>query len=437
MKGYTEKAKKGYLETGTLFPRDIIWSMGLIKAAAAKANHTLGIIGEEQFRAIYETALELARGEYDDEITVDVYQTGSGTGLNLNVNEVIAKHASSKYGVRIHPLDDVNKSQSSNDVIPTAVRLMALKKTKQLIQSIEKLYSQLEELAEKYRDYVKPGRTHLRDALPITFGLELDAYAKIFKHHTASLSNVMKLLLPVPLGGTAVGTGANSPKGYREKAVSILAELSGFDLKSMENPSAKMKSVYDLIILSGAFRALGLDLYRLCQDLRLLYSGPFTGIGEIDIKMDVPGSSIMPGKRNPVTLEAIMQAIAEVFGLDSSIGFSATLGELELYLGYPLIAYNLHTMASLLIESINKLVDVVLPNLKPDKEKMESLAWRSAALLTALSPLLGYDKVARIVEKISSGMSIHEALRSEGLPEKLLEKVDPRRMLQPYDSRED
>ncbi len=200
----------------------------------------------------------------------------------------------------------------------------------------------------------------------------------------------------------------------------------------MKNPSAKMKSIHDLILLSGAYRALGLDLYRLCQDLRILFSGPFTGVGEINIKSEVPGSSIMPGKKNPVTLEAIMQATVEVFGLDSSNGFTATLGELELYLGYPLIAYNLHRMASLLIESINKLLEVVLPSIEPLKERMESLAWRSAALLTALTPLLGYDKVAKVVEKISSGMSLREAFKSEGLPEDLIEKIHPRRMLGPY-----
>ncbi len=217
MKEYTEKAVKGYLKTGASFPREIIWSMGLIKAAATKANYALGLLGGEQYRAIYEASLELAEGKYDDEIIVDVYQTGSGTGLNLNVNEVIAHHASLKYGIRIHPLDDVNKSQSSNDVIPTAVRLMAIKITKQLIEVLRRLYKMLDELSERYKDYVKPGRTHLRDALPVTFGLELDAYAHIFKAHITSLESVLTQLLSIPLGGTAVGTGANSPEGYREK----------------------------------------------------------------------------------------------------------------------------------------------------------------------------------------------------------------------------
>lgn len=436
MNEYTERAKKGYLNTQTRFPRDMLWSIGLVKAAAAKANYELGVLDEEKYRAIYEAAIKLSVGEYDNEITVDVFQTGSGTGLNLNVNEVIAKHASLNSGLKIHPLDDVNKSQSSNDVVPTAIRLMALKKASEVVEVLEKLSERLNTMSEEYEDLVKPGRTHLRDALPVTFGMELDAYAEIFKAHIESLRRVMDLLSSVPLGGTAVGTGANSPKGYKERVVELLSQLSGFKLSALVNPSVKMRSIYDLIILSGIYRAVALDLYRFSQDLRLLFSGPFTGIGEIDISMDVPGSSIMPGKKNPVTLEAVMQATAKVFGLDSSIGFSATLGELELFMGYPLVSYNLHMASELLKESVMKLLETVLPNITPKRERMEELAWKSAALLTVLTPILGYDKVARIVERVSGGMDLREALRIEGVPESLVERVDPRRMLGPYNKKE-
>lgn len=435
MNEYTSKASKGYLDTGTRFPRRMIWAMGLIKAAAAKANYELGVLEKDKFEAIYQTALELARGDYDDEITVDVFQTGSGTGLNLNVNEVIAKHASTKLNRPIHPLDDVNKSQSSNDVVPTALRIMTYKETEELLESLKKLASTIGLKAGEYGDYVKPGRTHLRDALPVTFGMELEAYSFIFRAHAEALKYAMSILRKIPLGGTAVGTGANSPRGYKERVVEYLSSLTGIQLEPMENPSAKMKSIFDIIILAGSLKAVALDLYRLSQDLRLLYSGPFTGIAEIDIETEAPGSSIMPGKKNPVTLESIMQAVSEVYGFESSIGFSATLGELELFMGFPVVAYNIHKMIALLKESVEKMTTVVLPSIKPDKERMMELAKRSAALLTVLSPILGYDKVARIVERIQSGASLEEALEAEGVSRELAGMIDPRRMLGAYEGK--
>lgn len=353
---YTSMASRYYLETGTGIPRRLVWAMGLVKYAAARANVELGVLDGRRGKAIMEVALELAGGRFDGDIAVDVFQTGSGTGLNMNVNEVIAREASRRAGVEVDPYDHVNKSQSSNDVVPTAIRLAAARGARDALEALRALVSRLESLARETMDAVKPGRTHLRDALPVTLGLELGAFAQAFRLDSNLLEQAVEAVLEVPLGGTAVGTGVNAPDGYSELAVRYLAEASGIPVRLAGSPMRPMRLLTDLLALSSAYRVIAVDLWRLSQDLRLMYSGPNTGLGEIEIRVDIPGSSMMPGKRNPVTLEAAMQAAAHVMGLDQSMLQASLLGELELSMGIPL--------AGLLSSDIDVLV---VTNIEPGK----------------------------------------------------------------------
>jgi len=414
---YAERSREYYLETGTRFPRLIIWAIGLVKASAARANAELGLLDEGLASCIYEEALRLSQGLYDYEVTVDVFQTGSGTGLNMNVNEVIASHARKRCNREVHPNDHVNMGQSSNDVVPTAIRVAAYKAASDLvIPAARSLASSLRARASEYMELVKPGRTHLRDALPVTFGMELEAYADALEGDATMIEQASGRLLEVPLGGTAVGTGLNAHPRFAEVAIRELSSLTGLQLRQANRMRA-MRSLTDLVALSGAIRSLALDLYRLSQDLRLLSSGPNTGLGEVEIPTEVAGSSIMPGKKNPVTLEAAMQAIAQVIGLDAAVSWASSLGELELNMGIPLVGYDVQLEASLVSEALRKVETMVVRRLKANAERMRRLAESSQALITVFSPLLGYDLATAVSEEVSRGVSLEDALRRHGVPE--------------------
>ncbi len=416
---YSGRAQELYLNTGTRFPRLLVWAMGLVKYSAAKANMDLGRLDGDRAKAIMEVALEVARGEHDDKIIVDVFQTGSGTGFNMNVNEVIASIAAERSGLEIHPNDHVNMSQSSNDTVPTAVRLAALKAAEELLQHLERLAKTLEDKAREWSGLVKPGRTHLRDALPVTFGQEVEAYAAAFRRDIEAVRHAMEQVKYVPLGGTAVGTGLNAPEGYDVLAVRILSEVSGIVLKPSETKMAQMRLLTDLLGLTGAMRVAAVDMWRLSQDLRLLFSGPNTGIAEIDMEVGVAGSSMMPGKVNPVTLEAVMQATSHVLGLDQSMLQASLLGELELSMGIPLAGYSTVRSASLLAEAARALYEKAIPMVRPRPERMRRLAEKSQALVTVLAPLIGYERAARISKEIEAGKSLEEAIEALGLPAEL------------------
>ncbi len=420
---YASRASGFYLETGTRIPRRLLWAMGLVKYAAARANVELGVLDERRGRAIMEVALELARGRFDGDIVVGVFQTGSGTGLNMNVNEVIAREASRRAGVEVDPYDHVNKSQSSNDVVPTALRLAAARGARDVLEALEALMARLESLARETMDAVKPGRTHLRDALPVTLGMELEAFAQAFKLDSRLLEQAVEAVLEVPLGGTAVGTGVNAPEGYAELAVRYLAEASGIPVKLAGSPMRPMRLLTDLLALSSAYRVIAVDLWRLSQDLRLMYSGPNTGFGEIEIHVDIPGSSMMPGKRNPVTLEAAMQAAAHVIGLDQSMLHASLLGELELSMGIPLAGYVADKQATLLTEALSKVAGKVIAAIEPRRERMRRLAESSQALVTLLAPYIGYQAASRVAGLLAQGKTLPEALEGLGYPRDLAVKV--------------
>ncbi len=415
---YVDKAVEVFLNTGTRFPRRMIWAAGLVKYAAAKANMELGLLDSSRAEAIMRASLEVAEGLHDDRIVVDVFQTGSGTGFNMNVNEVIAERASQISGLKIHPNDHVNMSQSSNDVVPTVVRVaLAYEVGRSLIPAVERTIEALSRLSEKARNVVKPGRTHLRDALPVTMGQEFSAYADAFSKDKSLLDKTLELLLEVPLGGTAVGTGLNAHPRYAELAVEALAEATQLKLRPAASTFRAMRLLSDVAALSSAMKVLALDLWRLSQDLRLMYSGPYTGLGEIDIPQEIPGSSMMPGKVNPVTVEAAMQAASHVIGLDQTVTIASLLGEFELSMGIPLAGYATLTQARLLEESLNKLSTLVIEKVKPLEEKTRWMAERSQALITIIAPIIGYEKASEISKKLYEGKSIREALRELGLSE--------------------
>ncbi|MEB3788107.1 MAG: class II fumarate hydratase [Desulfurococcales archaeon] len=429
---YVERAVKVFLNTGTRFPRPFIWAMGMVKLAAATANMELGLLDERRGRAIVEVARELAEGKYDDRILVDVFQTGSGTGINMNVNEVIAEEASKRAGVDVHPNDHVNMSQSSNDVVPTAIRLAALKEAETVLEALNHMIEALRAKAEEYQDAVKPGRTHLRDALPVTLGQELEAYADALEKDRDFLKAAMEAVREVPLGGTAVGTGLNAHPDYPQKAVETLARESGVSVKPARSRFRAMRLLTDLSMLSAAYRAIAVDLWRLSEDLRLMYSGPSTGIAEIDMPQEVPGSSMMPGKVNPVTIEAAMQAATQVMGLDDAVSRAGLLGEFELSMGIPLTGYNLIVMATLLREALVKTADLAVSRIKADTERMQSLAERSQALVTVLAPIIGYEKAAELSRLMAAGKPVKEALAELGFSREEIEAMlDLKRLTRP------
>jgi len=421
---YTERAVKVFLSTGTRFPRRIVWAMGLVKYAAARANTELGLLSKDVGDAIARASMELAEGIHDGEVVVDVFQTGSGTGLNMNVNEVIALRASELCGRAIHPNDHVNLGQSTNDVVPTAIRVAALAEVRDnLLPALNTFINSLEELSGRVDDVIKPGRTHLRDALPVTMGMEFRAFLDAFKHDLTLINNVLQYVRELPIGGTAVGTGLNTHPKFPELVVAELRSLTGLDLVLAESKSRCMRLLSDLVALSGVLRVVAVDIYRLCQDLRLMYSGPFTGLNEVDIPQEVAGSSIMPGKENPVTVEAAMLASAQVMGLDQANNIAGMLGEFELSMGIPLIGYNIITQLNLLSESLRKLSTYVLSRLVPNRGRAYELAERSQALITVVTPLIGYDRAAQASKELLSGKPLRQVLKELGLTDEEVDRV--------------
>jgi fumarate hydratase class II len=423
---YVDGSKRVFLSTGTKFPREIIWAIGAVKLSAAKVNVELGLLEREVGRTIQAKARELMEGEHDDQMVVDVFQTGSGTGLNMNANEVIARLATEALGRKVHPNDHVNMSQSSNDVGPTAIRVAAAKAVKaDLVPSIRGMSRSLSALAKRTAKVYKSGRTHLRDALPVTMGQEFGAFAEEFSRDAELVEKTAKYLLELPIGGTAVGTGLNSDPKFGGMVAREIAVLAGLGFSSARNKFRATRLLTDMASLSGAMRSVSLDLYRLCQDLRLMFSGPLTGLAEIDIptQEEVAGSSIMPGKTNPVTVESALLASAEVIGLDAANSMAATLGEFELSMGVPLMGYNLVLQSKLLSEALNKIASLVVDHVVPMKARALNYAEASPALITIVSPKIGYDKAAVLGKEIVRGTPIRVALKKLGYGPKQIDSI--------------
>jgi fumarate hydratase class II len=423
---YVEGSKRVFLSTGTRFPREVIWAVAAVKYSAAKANVSLGLLDKDVGRAIQSKANELMRGKHDELISVDVYQTGSGTGLNMNANELLAELASSALGKKVHPNDHVNMSQSSNDVGPTAVRVAAAYAvSRDLLPALAKMRSSLQALSRKTSTVYKSGRTHLRDALPVTMGQEFGAYADAFARDAQMVEKTMRYLLELPIGGTAVGTGLNADPRFGGMVAKEIARQTGLGFTSAKNKFRPTRLLTDVSSLSGTLRSVSIDLYRLCQDLRLMFSGPLTGVGEIDIptQEEVAGSSIMPGKTNPVTLESALLACAEVIGLDSANTAAASLGEFELTMGVPLMGYNIVLQSKLLSEALNKVASLVVDHVVPMRDRAKGYAESSPALITVISPKIGYDKAAVLGKQLAKGVSIRTALKKLGYTPKQIDKI--------------
>jgi fumarate hydratase class II len=422
---YTEKARDLFLNTGTRFPSRLIWSMGLIKYSAAKANNKLGLLGDLETKAIMNAAREVMNGEHDEEVILDVFQTGSGTGLNMNINEVIARRASELSGIKIHPNDHVNMGQSSNDVVPTAIRIATVVEVRNRLEpALEVMISSLHEASKKYSNVIKAGRTHLRDALPVTLGQELSAYEDAFTHNANSIKYLLEDVKELPIGGTAVGTGINSHPEFGRLVIEEVSSSTGIGFKEA-NKFRAMRLMSDIAMLSEAIKIIGINLYRLSQDIRLMFSGPFTALNEIDLptQAEVAGSSIMPGKTNPVTAEAVLLASSQLIGLANAVSQASMLGEFELSMGVPLIGLDVLSQINIAAEALNKFAKLVINGLQPNIDIMKKYAESSPALITLVSPILGYDKATELGKAIMRGKSIREAMRDAGLSEEEIDEV--------------
>ncbi|MFP3197828.1 MAG: lyase family protein [Sulfolobaceae archaeon] len=431
---YTETAPKLFMNTGTKFPRQIIWAMGAIKYSCAKVNAELGLLDQQIAQAIMKASEEVMEGKFDSKVIVDVFQTGSGTGLNMNINEIIAERATEISGKKVHPNDHVNLGQSSNDTVPTAIRIASVKTAYELlIPAYEKIITSLNKRGQEFNDVIKSGRTHLRDALPVTLGQELLSYADAFQHDLEKLKEILEYVKELPIGGTAVGTGLNAHPEFQERVVNEINKIASMGFKPA-NKFRGLKLLTDMLMLSGVLRTSAVNLYRLGQDIRLMFSGPMTGFNEIELpsQEEIAGSSIMPGKTNPVTVEASLLVSAQVVGLDHAIQFASMLGEFELAMGVPLVGYDLVMEETLLAEAFSKMSDLVINGMVPNVEKMKRYAESSPSLVTIISPIIGYDKASQIGKQLAKGMSIREALRELGYKDEDINTIlDLKRLVKP------
>ena len=383
-------------------PEEIIRAFGILKKAAARANRQLipEKMTEEKCRMIEQAAEEVATGKLKEHFPLVVWQTGSGTQTNMNVNEVIANRVNELAGGRLcHPNDDVNRSQSSNDTFPSALHIAAvLALEEQLMPAVRGLICTLETLEEKNRGIVKTGRTHLQDAVPIAFSQEISGWRASLERDCEQIAHTLVPLSELALGGTAVGTGLNAPAGFDVLAAKEVARLTGKTFRTAENKFHALTSRDELVFAHGAVKALAADMMKIANDVRWLSSGPRCGLGEIRIPANEPGSSIMPGKVNPTQCEQVTMVAVQVMGNDAAIGFAASQGNFELNVFLPVIAYNFLQSVRLLSESILSFNRNCVAGIEPDREKMRSNLERSLMNVTALNPLIGYENAAKTAE---------------------------------------
>lgn len=434
----TARALENFKISGLRFQRGFIRALGLIKAGAALANMELGLLDRKRGEAIFAAAMEVAEGMLDKEFVVDVFQTGSGTSTNMNANEVIANRALEILGARrgdkqlIHPNDHVNMGQSTNDVFPTAIHVSSAEGLYgTLIPSLEVLAQRLEEKAEEFSDIVKSGRTHLQDAVPVTLGQEFSGYAEMIRKGVERLRRAADSLLELPIGGTATGTGLNAHPDFAPRVVRFLSEKTGLPFRVARNRFESMGGKDACVEASGAMRVVAGSILKICNDLRLLSSGPVTGFAEIELPAVQPGSSIMPGKVNPVIVESAMLAACRVIGNDAAVFEASRLGELELNMGMPLIAYSMLESIEILANAAGNLAERCIAGTKADAERCRHYAEASPATVTAIAPLIGYDKAAQVAKKaLAERKTIRDVLIELGITtqEKVHEVFDVRRM---------
>ena len=383
-----------------VMPKEIVHALAMIKKACARANAVLlpQKMTGEKLSAIEKAADEIVSGDLDKEFPLVVFQTGSGTQTNMNVNEVIANRGNEIIGSKLlHPNDDVNMSQSSNDVFPSAIHLSTVLKTKtELIPAIERLIKAFKEKADEYPSLIKSGRTHFMDATPVKFSQELLSYAFALLEDVKQIEFALGRIKNIALGGTAVGTGLNAPKGFESLAVEQLNIITGEEFISSENKFSSLWRRGDIAFFHGALKSLAADLFKIASDLRFLASGPRTGIGEITLPSNEPGSSIMPGKVNPTQVEALTMVCAKVMGNDVTVGIAASQGNLELNVFAPVIADSVLQSVRLLSDAITSFTENCVKGIKANEEKMKENLNSSLMLVTALSPVIGYEKSAKV-----------------------------------------
>jgi fumarate hydratase class II len=437
----TQRAVQNFPISGLRFPREFIRAMGLIKRAAARVNLELGFLSQEVAEAIIQAATEAAEGKLDEQFPVDIFQTGSGTSTNMNANEVIANRAIELLGgevgskTPVHPNDHVNRGQSSNDVIPTAIHVAVAESIKGgLLPVLMACQKELEAKSAHFDHIVKIGRTHFQDATPVRLGQEFGGYARQMELARARIEQALAGLMELALGGTATGTGLNAVVGFAPKVIAQLAEETNLPLEEAKNHFAAQGGQDALVAASGSLRALAVTLTKIGNDLRWLASGPRCGLGELHLPPVQPGSSIMPGKVNPVIIESLLQVAVQVMANDWAVAIGGQAGNLELNVMLPVMAYNLLQAVELLRTGISNFTEKCLRGLGANEERCRELVEKSLALCTPLAPEIGYDRAAHIAHlAYESGRTVREvALELEVLPkEKLLKILNAEEMTRP------
>ncbi len=439
----TQRAVLNFPISGYTFGRKFIRALGLIKYAAAMANDSLGKLDHQIATFIKKAAMEVADGKHDAHFPLDIFQTGSGTSTNTNANEVIATRANQLAGGalgdrRIHPNDHVNMGQSSNDVIPTALHMAAVHGMHgELMPAVHRLHAALAAKAKEFDDIVKIGRTHLMDATPIRLGQVFSGYASQMSHCDRRLMHKIMVLRELPLGGTAVGTGINTHPEFARRVIEILNHETREAFHEAKNHFEAQHAKDAVVGAAGVLKTAAISVNKIANDIRWLGSGPRCGIGELLLPATQPGSSIMPGKVNPVICEAMMQVCAQVIGADAAITFAAgTLGNFELHVGMPVMYWNLQESVRLLSSGINVFVDKCVSGLKANRARCEDLIEQSLMMCTALAPMIGYDKAAAIAkEAYESGKTVRQLVREKKLlsDAQLDAALNPREMTHPSD----
>lgn len=410
----TQRATQNFQISGLKPRQAFIWSMATIKRAAAEVNRDLGLLDKERGNAIIRAAQEVIDGKWNDQFVVDPIQAGAGTSHNMNTNEVIANRATQILGgqlgeYRVHPNDHVNMAQSTNDTIPTAIRLGALWRLDELLDTLKSLVEALNAKAAEFDDIVKSGRTHLQDAVPVRLGQEFGAYARAVERDAERIKYAAEGLRRLGIGGTAVGSGLNAHPEYHARMVKKLSELTGLKLYESDNLFESMQSMADAAAFSASLRTLALTLIRIANDFRLLASGPSTGLDEIRLPAVQPGSSIMPGKVNPVMAEMLDMAMFYVIGLDTTVAMAAQAGQLELNVMMPIIAHSLFEAMQVIIGAVHAFTEDAVRGLTANREKAEGWLAKNAIVVTALNPIIGYSQGASLVkEALKRDMAIRD-----------------------------
>jgi fumarate hydratase class II len=403
----TQRAIENFPISGLKPRQAFIWSMGMIKKAAAEVNRDLGMLDADKANAIIRAAQEVIDGQWNEQFVVDPFQAGAGTSHHMNINEVIANRATQLLGgglgeYRVHPNDHVNMAQSTNDTIPTAIRLGCLCRLDELLVALKDLAAALQTKAGEFDDIVKSGRTHLQDAVPVRLGQEFGAYAKAVSRDAERIKVAADGLRRLGIGGTAVGSGLNAHPEYHRRMVRKLSEFTGIELNESDNLFESMQSMADAAAFSASLRILALTLIRIANDIRLLCSGPTTGLDEIRLPAVQPGSSIMPGKVNPVMAEMLDMAMIHIIGCDTTVSLAAQAGQLELNVMMPVIAYSLFEMMHITINSVRAFTERAVLGLAANRENAEGWLARNPIVVTALNPIIGYSQGAELVKEAAA-----------------------------------